>query len=450
MNGTRSRSLRRGSVFLAVGLLTTVMACSPTPSEPEDEAATGEPTEASEESTEPVELQFLGAEAVETFQPAIDAFQAAHPNVTITYNSVPFAQFTSTIQARMASKDATLDVYMADEPRVPYLASSGYLTPWPGDPASLDEVLNENDIEAVTWDDQVWSLPMWTSSQVLYYNKALLGAAGVEEPSADPADRLTWEDLVERGAKAQAAGAKWGFSFQQVDRYYQLQTLPESLGGGPGLVGDDLLTPDLTNDGWLQAMEWYGSIFESGVSPRGIDVGQIPELFLNGELAFMVGTPVYVSQFAGAPDLDWGVAPMPAFEDGEPMTPTDGWSLGVSPYSENQDVAWEFAEFLTLDEAGSLTTIQGRPYPSANKGTMTTYLSDLPDLAGGKAPELPELLQYELENTAIHRPRTVGYVAFEESMNKAFADIRNGSDTADRLGQAQSELESAFGRLAAG
>jgi multiple sugar transport system substrate-binding protein len=395
----------------------------------------------------PVELQFLGAEPVESFAPAIEAFEQAHPDIRVVYNSVPFAQFNSTLQARMTAQDASLDVYMADEPRIPFLGSRQYLVPWPGDAATLDQTLNPNDIEAVTWNDQVWALPLWTSSQLLYYNRELLDAAGIEPPSADPAQRLTWEGLVEAAAAAQAAGATWGFSFQQVDRYYQLQTLPESLGGGPGLTGDDLLTPALTEPGWIAAMEWYHSIFADGVSPRGIEPGQIPDLFANGELAYMVGTPVYVSRFAETEGLQWGVAPQPRFADGEAYTPTDGWALGVSPYSEQQAAAWEFVEYLTLDPAGSATTIAGRPFPSANTATQQEYLALLPELAGGNAPEISELLSHELTTTAIHRPRTIGYVPFEEVMNKAFADIRNGADPAERLRQAEQELASAFERL---
>lgn len=394
-----------------------------------------------------VELQVLGAEDVSAFQPAIDAYQAANPNVTIVYNSVPFAQFSSTIQARMSARDASLDVYMVDEPRVPFLGSSEFLVPYPGDKNALADTLSPGGIEAVTWNKEIWGLPMWTSSQVLYYNRTLLAQAGLPDPGAAPEDRLSWETLIDQATEAQDAGAQYGFSFQQVDRYYQLQTLPESLGGGPGLTGDDLLTPALENEGWAQAMDWYASIYADGIAPRGIDVGQIPPLFQDGKLAFMVGTPVYVSSFAATEGLDWGIAPMPTFEGTDAKTPTDGWALGVSPYSTHQDAAWKFIEYMTLDPEGSAASIAGKPFPSSNTKTQADYLAKLPDLAGGKAPELADLLTYELDNTAIHRPRTTGYVVFEEVMNKAFADIRNGADPQERLAQAQKDLGAVFGRI---
>jgi multiple sugar transport system substrate-binding protein len=41
----------------------------------------------------------------------------------------------------------------------------------------------------------------------------------------------------------------------------------------------------------------------------------------------------------------------------------------------------------------------------------------------------------------VSRPTTAGFVDFETTMNKAFADIRNGAAAKDRLEQASQELE---------
>ncbi len=44
------------------------------------------------------------------------------------------------------------------------------------------------------------------------------------------------------------------------------------------------------------------------------------------------------------------------------------------------------------------------------------------------------------------RPTTAAYVDFETVMNKAFADIRNGEDPAQRLESASEELDSALAK----
>ena len=53
----------------------------------------------------------------------------------------------------------------------------------------------------------------------------------------------------------------------------------------------------------------------------------------------------------------------------------------------------------------------------------------------------------EVENTAVARPVSVGYVQFESLINKAFGDIRNGADPAERLTQAQAQIEDAWTQL---
>jgi multiple sugar transport system substrate-binding protein len=194
-------------------------------------------------------------------------------------------------------------------------------------------------------------------------------------------------------------------------------------------------------------MQWYGSTFTDGVSPRGVAVGQIPDLFANGELAMMVGNPIYIQKFSQAQGLDYGIAPQPAFANGKPVTPTDGWSLGISPYSTHQAEALRFIQFLGLDAEGTTAWSTGRSLTPANTQAFDKWIVTLAQQGGARTEGVDKLIRSELSSTAIHRPRTVGYVAFEGVMNRAFADIRNGSDPRQRLDQAQQELTAALARL---
>ena len=58
-----------------------------------------------------------------------------------------------------------------------------------------------------------------------------------------------------------------------------------------------------------------------------------------------------------------------------------------------------------------------------------------------------EIITYETQNTAVGRPRSVGYVAFETMMNKAFSDIRNGAEAKATLDDAESQLERQLARI---
>ncbi len=56
-------------------------------------------------------------------------------------------------------------------------------------------------------------------------------------------------------------------------------------------------------------------------------------------------------------------------------------------------------------------------------------------------------MTYELAKNSVSRPRSIGYVAFEEIMNRAFSDIRNGADVTSTLQQAQDQLNSTLARI---
>ena len=52
------------------------------------------------------------------------------------------------------------------------------------------------------YDDKMYALSIWNSTQMLFYNKDMLAAAGIELPSADPADRWTWEQTADGAGRA--------------------------------------------------------------------------------------------------------------------------------------------------------------------------------------------------------------------------------------------------------
>lgn len=385
-------------------------------------------------------VNFISAQNDDVFEPVILAFEAKNPGIDVVHQTVPFDDLNTAIETRVGSGDGSIDIFAADTPRIPAFAAKGYLE-------NLDDVRerieaaadNAVEMELVSYDGSVWSYPMWTSTQILYFNRDLLKQAGVDMPGGTPDERLTWETVVENAAKAQESGATWGLMFQQIDRYYQLQSLFESAGAGSGLTGEDLLTPELTSDAWAKTAQWYADIFENGIAPRGISASQTDDLFAQGDIAYFVGGPWAIARFEGVEGLDYGVAPHPYFKDGDPVTPTGAWALGINPSADNMEAARAFAEFATLTKEGAFLTTQNFPLPPVNQEAFTDYSAALSDLTPKIGPAI-DIMSYEIATTAVPRPRTTGYVAFETEMNRIFSDIRNGAEVDETLEQIQKRL----------
>jgi multiple sugar transport system substrate-binding protein len=195
-------------------------------------------------SSEPkVTITFLNPEIKGSFDPLIKRFEAKHPNIDVRSINVPFDQINSTLQARLGARDSSLDVYVVDPPAIPNLVERGFLVDLSVLKDQAQSASLEAAFESTQYEGKLWALPIWTSEQYLYFNRDLLRKAGVEPPPMDPDERWTWEQTVDAARKARTAGARWGLLFDQTDRYYQLQALAESAGGGPGLKGDRNLDP---------------------------------------------------------------------------------------------------------------------------------------------------------------------------------------------------------------
>lgn len=390
-----------------------------------------------------VTLTFLGSDPPATVQPVISAFEKTHRNTTVKYENVPFADINTTLSARVGKGSTDPDVFMADYPTIPALAQRHILMPLDDLLPAARSVLLPDGIDASTYKGHLYALPGRASTNVLFYNKKLLAAAKIKAPSIDPEQRLTWETVLQEARQAQSAGAQWGLFFDQVSRYYQLQPLAESAGGGPGLTGGGQ-TPALRNPGWQKAMSFYHDLFSTGVSPRGIPVTQSPDLFTGAKVAFWVGGPWWLPQFSKTAGLDFGVAPFPYFQGGKPVTPTGSWSYGVNPHTKHKAAAVEFVRWLTMDPTGNEALFQGRFLPPANLKALDAYYAEVAKVAPSGTGDL---IKYEIGHTGVPRPRIVGWLQFDEATTNMFEDIRNGQSADAAITAADGRLKEMLARV---
>lgn len=391
-------------------------------------------------------INFLAAEPDATFQPVIAGFEKLHPDIKVIYQSIPFDDLNAAIRSRIGEGDTSIDVYGADTPRIPSFASSGYMLDLSDRRAAIQAVVpHTSDIEQVSYNGHIYAYPMWTSTQFLYFNRDFLKAAHVASPSTDPASPMTWDALEGEATAAQKAGARWGLMFQQVDRYYQLQMLFASAGAGSGLTGPGLLTPAVNGAAWVKTAQWYGNVFKNGLGPRGVTPEQTDDLFVNKQLAFEVGGEWAIDRFNGVQGLDYGVAPVPYFGGGKPITPTGSWSLAINPHSKQIQAARAFAEYATLDGDGSYLTVTASPQIPTNAQAFQKYAQKM-DGSKGRIGDVIALVTYQENKTAVVRPRSRGYVTFETVINRTFSDIRDGTDASTALNSAQRQLARALRR----
>jgi ABC-type glycerol-3-phosphate transport system substrate-binding protein len=374
----------------------------------------------------------------------IAAFEDEHPTINVEYEYVPFDDLNTVLDSRITNKQGDPDLFYVDQPRVAALSARGYLEDLTAQFSPFNDLFYESGIEAGSYQDKLYTIPMGNSTTVLFYNKDLLDAAGVAAPAPD--ERLTWEQLKADAQKTMAAGAEYGLLFQQPDRYYQLQSLAASLGGGNGVTGDDNLTPALDNPEWAEAMSFYQGLFVDGVVPRGVTSEQTDAAFAAGKSAYEVATTDLVGVLQDS-DVNWGASLQPAFDGGDAFTGTGGFSVGMNPFSKNKEAAAVFLKWLLVDgEDGATGYAKNRPggvLPS-NKGALDFYLTQ-PEFTSEQGAQVAEVIKGQTA-TALPRPSSVGFIEFEEITGRMFSDISNGTDPATALKAAEKELATAWAK----
>lgn len=433
-----------GAAALAAGL--TVAGCS------NDESGGGEGATSNDWSIPDKDptatISIIGQRAKSGdpgMNPVLEAFMKAHPTIKVKYQQVPFKNLNSVLASRITSKTGDPDLFWTDQPRVAAYAAKGYLADITKQFGDLTSALEPTTVEACKFQDKLWSLPLGNSSQVLYYNPELLEKAGVEPPSADPDKRITWQQLMADAQQVQKkGGAKYGMLFGQPNRYYQLEPLPASAGGGVGAKGDHNLTVDVSNPQWVETMKFYGSMFSEGITPKSIDSAQTGPTFIAGHTGYLWHTQNWVTWITEQAKFDWGGGLTPVWEGGKPYSPTGSWGIGLNPYSKNKEAAAIFMKWLTIDGVGGFGKNMNWSIMPANIKGVDEYLASeaYTGSAGGK--QAAKIIEYESKNTALPRVSTVGYVEFETLIGDAFSDISNGTDAKKALDTAQQKITSAW------
>ena len=386
----------------------------------------------------------IGNWAVPALSPAFQAF-TKETGIEVVAEDLPFRDLLKKIEILGKAEATDVDVIFVDAPLTPSYAERGLLLPLSDRLSNInpEQLWAPAAANSAMWKGKLWAPPLTNSSQVLFYNKELLDKAGIPYPSASLDKRLTWSEVVDNARKvAKPEAGVWGFMFDQVSRYYQLQVLPESLGGGPGLSKDGLsVTGQLTNDGWIKAFTFYSDLFNKWkISPKGVSASETVNLFSSGKVAYFVGLEARTVDFDKS-GIKYGIAPHPYFTGGKAATPTNAWHLGVWKNTKYPKEAAELVRFITTNPKIAIQSFEIDGRLPSHKAALK-FIDEQPKFANsGK-----RMAASEAANTGVVRARTPAFLEFEELLNNAMEDIRNGGDPKTVLSETETRITSALRR----
>ena len=301
----------------------------------------------------------------DNLQALFDAYQQKHPNVQIVYTKKNVDNYESNLVDALASGSGP-DIFSIHNDWLPRYLDK--IVPAP-DKTFLFKDYKDAFIDTVvqdfTKDNKVYGTAMAVDSLGLYYNKDIIGSAGIAVPPK------TWDELsaqVQRLKKSDGkgyftrSGVAMGTSGnvnRAVDILYllmlQKRTVPFNADGTEPMFNQDVSVNGNRMNPGQAALDFYTS-FANPVSLNynwNARSDYSIDAFANGRAAYLYSySYTRQSLLQKNPNLNFDVAPVPQPDlDNPAVNFSNYWGEVVSKQSKNQAVAWDLLKFLTSKDS---------------------------------------------------------------------------------------------------
>lgn len=327
---------------------------------PADTKAEGE-TEAASGEKITLSITTWDYDSSPQFSAIVDAYMEQNPNVEIKVIDTSADEYNNSLGISLSAAQPDPDViFVKDMGSMLQMADKNQLMP-------LDDFLKNDSVdtsvyngafEQLQYNGVTYGMPYRNDWYVLYYNKDLFDAAGVEYPSND----MTWEEYYDLAAKM-TSGEGSSKVYGTHDHTWQALVTNWAVQDGTHTVVEkdySFLKPWYEDTLALQEggyMQDYATLKTANIHYSSV--------FKNQQCAMMpMGTwfiaTMEQSRQQGETDFNWGVARIPHSADTE-----SGYTVGaltpiaVSAFTDTPDAAWDFVKFASSPEAANILAESG-------------------------------------------------------------------------------------------
>lgn len=296
-------------------------------------------------------------------QELITEYQATHKNVTVNFVKKNAADYEQELLNAFASGTGP-DIFSIHNDWLPKQADK--ISPMPASIMSL-RTFRDTFVDVVASDfisgNNIYAVPLALDTLALYYNKDILGSAGIAQPPA------TWPEVVSAVQKITEEGAAGSFKVagialgtsNNVNRAVDILNLL-MLQNGTKFYNSDLTQAQFdqsqTNPGsssgsfnpGATALAFYTQFADAAKTTYTWNSKSDLSLdaFVQGKVAMMLSYAYIQPMIKNrAPNLNWAVAAVPQVtENSSRINFANYWGDTVSKASANPVAAWDFLNFL--------------------------------------------------------------------------------------------------------
>lgn len=359
------------------------------------------------------------AKEAEALQQVVKTYNDRQKAIEIKLVSIPYDAFADKITAAVPRGKGP-DLFIFAHDRIGDWAASGLIEPvdfWLDD-ASRKSFLPPT-LEALTYDDSVYGLPMAFKMVALFYNSNI-----IKTPPT------TTDELIAAAKKATDAKAgKYGLVYENANFFFHAAWMQ----GFGGRVFDKGGKPTLDSQAVIDSLQFAQDLAKKeGIMPQEIGSTLVTTLFNKGQAAFVINGPWFMGEIdKGVP---YKVAVLPTISKvGKKAAPfLSAEAVIMSAKTADKKAAFEVMKYLTSVEAGKVMAVTGRQTPARRE----VY----DDAAVAKDP-LIAVFKAQLE-TSVAMPNTPAMRMVWGPATTAMNKVINGNTPpADAIKAAQAEVE---------
>lgn len=304
------------------------------------------------DSRKEIRIWAMGKEG-EVLGTLVPAFERLNPDIKVRVQALPWTAAHEKLLTGFAGESLPDLCQLGNTwmPEFTALNALEELTPW----IAQSKVVQAKDYFTGIWasnvfDNQIYGIPWYVDTRLLFYRKDLLEKAGYTSPPQ------TWRE--------------WEIAMQQIkkqvgpDKYAVLLPLNEfeppiifALQQPEEMLRENGTRGNFQSSGFKKAYRYYLDLFRNQLSPSvgNQEISNVWHEFGRGYFSFYITGPWNVSEFkARLPQslqTAWATAPMPAPEAGQaPYSMAGGASLVIFRQSKRKAEAWAFLEYLSRPE----------------------------------------------------------------------------------------------------
>ena len=393
-------------------------------------------TALAESSETPVTINFWhhysaqSAENETLMNDLIPKFESENPGIKVNAVSHEWAELHDKILVS-ASSQSLPDVARLDIAWLPEFQQMGVLVALDQEMPDFSEVagtLLDSALSTANIGGSYYALPLNTNSKILFYNTAMLEAAGEEVITTMD----EWVEAVRKLSGTNANGQQiWGWNEPALSGW-NICPFIWSFGGSLTSEEQTVATGYINSPETVKAVETFAMLVQEGAL-TGFNSGDIPmtDGFGTGRYAMMLEGPWKTAELAGAyPDVAYGTAYMPAGEGGS-ISVLGGEDIAMFN-TANREAAWKFMQFMTGEYAETAMAKCGQiPVNKAALESDTVKNADY-------APFIQAI------ETAKARPTVAAWSEMDNELTNAMTAVVNGEKTAQ---EAMDELAVVFDEL---